>query len=109
MIWSWLRQKLSFVRPEREKYVRASRSVNGWTVEPGIEWRAGDDFEFMTGMLQDVCERTHQIGAYSANGISETVAELIETVWPDRAYFVEVHNDDGWIQVFQPFGIPRNV
>lgn len=109
MIWSWLRQKLSFVRPTREKYVRASRVVKGWTVEPGVEWRPGDDFEFVTGMLQDICARADADGAYSAATIAEAVFEHIETVWPDRAYFVEVHSDAGWIQIFQPYGIPRNV
>jgi len=33
----------------------------------------------------------------------------IVATWPDRAYFIEVGNDDeGWVQLFQPWGIPRS-
>lgn len=32
----------------------------------------------------------------------------IKAKWPDRAYFIEVGNDDeGWVQLFQPYGVPR--
>jgi hypothetical protein len=34
----------------------------------------------------------------------------IVKAWPDRAYFVEVWQEgrEGFAQVFQPFGVPRN-
>lgn len=112
MIWRWLRKKLGLVRPPREAYVRTSRMTAHapwWTVEPGIEFRPGDDFEFMTGLMHDICVQTDRV--YPCSGpteLAESVAELITRVYPDRAYFVEVHGDAGWVQIYQPFGLPRN-
>jgi hypothetical protein len=38
------------------------------------------------------------------------IGKRISTEWPDRAYFVEVWQQgrEGFAQVFQPFGVPRN-
>lgn len=97
-------------RPPRETYVRTSRAsaACGRMVEPGVEFRTGDDFAAMTSALYDICYRLDAGDARSINDDAEVVARVIAETWPGRAYFVEVHSHDGWIQIFQPFGIPRN-
>lgn len=110
MIWRWLRKQLGFVRPPRETYVRASRPCEraGWVVEPGVEFRDGDSFEQMRSDLYQCCYTADVNGHYTLVGMAEAVGYLIELNWPGRAYFVEVHGPEGWIQIFQPFGVPRN-
>ncbi len=98
-------------RPPREVYVRTVRHCNrvGLTVEPGLEYRPGDDFDFLTGLLYDICfyaDTEHNRA--TPMELAEGVAARIADVYPDRAYFVEAHDEDGWIQIFQPFGVPRN-
>lgn len=109
-MWSWLRCKLGLVRPPREVYVRTSRPAERteWSVEPGVEFRPADNFNEMTQRLYDVCYQADRRHPLPMPEHAEEVARLIQLAWPDRAYFVEVHGDAGWIQIFQPFGIPRN-
>lgn len=99
------------MRPSRETYVRTSRHcarVNV-TVEPGVEFRSGDDFDFMTGLLHDICFKAEELGELlTPMELAERAGALIIKAWPDRAYFVEAHDLKGWIQIFQPYGIPRN-
>ena len=106
-------QGVAEVRPPREAYVRTSRpGTRGATVEVGLEFRDGDSFQVLRESLG---------GILFANDLSEHTQDPIElaapvegeikSTWPDRAYFIEVWSggdDGGWIQIFQPFGLPRN-
>lgn len=42
--------------------------------------------------------------------IAEGLHEAIDDRWPGRAHFIEVQHDnpDGWVQVFQPYGLPQD-
>lgn len=46
--------------------------------------------------------------------MAEAVHVLVDERWPGRAHFIEVqHNDtmedeDGWVQIFQPYGLPQD-
>ena len=97
-------------RPPIERYVRCSVTRGSWTVEPGIEWRTGDDFAAVSGLLERIAEDI----ALSALGGDPVEAAMraeptFEAWWPGRAFFVEVHDAAGrWVQTYQPFGIPRN-
>lgn len=99
-----------FRRPPRETYVRTSRPTTGGDfVEPGVEYRDGDHF----GAIEDALRQMlvdHDPGrdVHDPVRIAAPVEAAIKERWPDRAYFVEVHGEDGWIQIFQPFGVPRN-
>lgn len=97
-------------RPPRETYVRTSRpsSACSRVVEPSVEFRSGDDFASMTSTLYEICYRLDVGDARSIADDAEVVARNIAETWPGRAYFVEVHGHDGWIQIFQPFGVPVN-
>lgn len=98
-------------RPPREAYVRVSRPCagSGDFVEPGVEFRDGDSFSEMSFELYDLCFRNDISGRDDDPLVmAKTVEKAIISRWPDRAYFVEVHSGQGWIQIFQPFGVPRN-
>lgn len=96
-------------RPPLETYVRTSRISTGYlTVEPGIEFRDGDDFKIVSKKLRSILVE-NDTGVGDARAAAELVAKAIVGEWPDRAYFIEVHGIDGaWLQIFQPYGIPRN-
>ena len=79
-------------------------------MEPGVEWRDGDRFDAIAGDMQVVADA---VARMAGRGDPMMAAQRAEDVfrrwWPDRAYFVEVHDTAGrWVQVFQPFGVPRN-
>jgi hypothetical protein len=101
---------MSFVRPPREAYVRVSRPMeSGATVEPGVELRDGDVFGEMAEQLYTMLV-AHDLGpdVDDPRRIAAPIERAITTVWPGRAYFIEVHGVGGWLQIFQPFGVPRN-
>lgn len=116
---AWIRQRcnaaaateLAFLRPPREVYVRASRpTVAGVFVEPGVEFREGDSFrEIEHALFCILVDADPGHVRLEPEQIAAPVELAIKTRWPDRAYFVEVHDSKGgWIQIFQPFGVPRN-
>lgn len=112
---AWVRQRcnavVDSVRPPREIYVRASRpTANGAMVEPGVEYRDGDRFDDIAHHLQAIMfDADPGYSEHDPVRIAAPVEEAIKRRWPDRAYFVEVHDPQvGWVQIFQPFGVPRN-
>lgn len=98
------------MRPPREVYVRTARpTVNGILVEPGVEYREGDEFAAIEQALTAILVE-HDPGSDETDPvrIAAPVEAAIRVRWPDRAYFIEVYGTGGWIQIFQPFGVPRN-
>lgn len=105
-------------RPSVERYVRCSFEIDGeLTVEPGLEHRRGD--AWLAPRLREVAEtaaRTARRELAPVDGWREddmfTLADHLEyaigATWPGRAWFAEVHHASGWIQIFQPYGVPRN-
>ena len=107
-----IRAPTVLIRPPIERYIRCSVTRGAWTVEPGIEWRDQDDFEALSGDLEVLAAGlasladTHRDPAAAARRGEAAFAGR----WPDRAFFIEIHATDGrWVQIFQPFGIPRNL
>jgi hypothetical protein len=121
-------------RPPREDYVRVTVSALGYTFEPAVEYRDGDLFGRVGYKLRSCAHNvahdlmrktTEEVYAdFDARPTPEliierspdamaacrAVAARIADIWPDRAYFVEVWQEgrEGFAQVFQPFGVPRN-
>lgn len=104
-------------RPKREAYVRAEvpwyddETGDVVNIEVGLELRPGDNWgDLVTGLLTMVEgwveDEPHPSSLVQ---VGEEVEALLRLAWPDRAYFVEVWppGDKGWIQIFQPYGIPR--
>lgn len=104
-----------FERPPLENYVRATviGSTAAWTCEPGLELRDGDKFRSVMRDLHEVATAAVlDAPADDPFARAQHVALRVREVWPDRAYFVEMHQcvgpHAGWVQIFQPFGVPRN-
>jgi hypothetical protein len=96
------------MRPAREDYVRVTVTRDGWTFEPAIEYRDGESFDDFATALK---EMTHAITwTDDPMARARVLGKLMSIRWPDRAYFVEVWQEgrEGFAQVFQPFGVPRN-
>lgn len=107
-------------RPPIERYVRLIMPFGGIAVEPGLEWRPDTDD------TSALCQRLRQVtdaAMYRATRecapipdwepsdfavITRNLEEAVREYWPDRAWFVEVYCDAGWVQIFQPYGVPRN-
>jgi hypothetical protein len=93
----------------RESYLRIVFHKEGAEYIAGLELRAGDQFRDLRTLLKvrltaAVLQVDHTDWAHGA----EMMARKIKECWPDRAYFIEVGDDNqGWVQVFQPFGLPR--
>jgi hypothetical protein len=102
-----------FARPPREIYIRVSRPRNqGGHVDVGLEWRPTDEERDIRYLVREWL-REEDDAHPSDCGVSAAhrIERRIRETWPDRAYFIESwlgSEDDGWIQIFQPFGIPRN-
>lgn len=101
----------AFVRPPREAYARIVFGDPMGRAEfiAGVELRDGEHWGDLRAEL--VRAVTPLITAHTGGWdlMARAIERAIVDTWPDRAYFVEVGNDDdGWVQVFQPFGVPRN-
>lgn len=106
------RQPGGFIRPPVEKYVRTSIEFGGYTSEPAVEWRDGDDWAVMISHLEDIAHRvfvSHHPPRHQMDAARQLGAGMAQR-WPGRAYFVEVWQEgkSGFAQIFQPFGVPRN-
>jgi hypothetical protein len=100
-------------RPPREDYVRVTFDAYGFTFEPAVEYRDGDDFEAVAARLEsDLTDWVSDWGTRGLDGMkaAHAIASGIRYHWPDRAYFVEVWQDGkrGFAQCVQPYGFPRN-
>ncbi len=96
-------------RPPREDYVRITIDWRGFTIEPGLEYRNGDHFPTVAAEMRSTVQ-TYGWDNDTPMTVAHTIADALVAHWPDRAYFVEVWQEgrEGFAQVFQPFGLPRN-
>ena len=93
-------------RPAREAYARGCAEVGGFEVSVGLEWRADDDIAGLSELVKMVATDAAQLDDHA---LANEAAELrILTYWPSRAYFIETERDGAGVQVYQPFGMPRN-
>lgn len=96
-------------RPPIERYVRCSVTVGTWTVEPGVEWREGENCELLAGELETIARQItllqHHFDPMAASMMGE---RAFAAQWPGRAFFIEIHDVAGrWTQTYQPYGMPR--
>lgn len=101
-------------RPPVERYARCSFTIGALTIEPGLQYELGEDAEALCRQLREVARGSVDsiripIERVPFDNLAVDVERAIKATWPGRAYFVEIHSDDGcWTQIFQPFGVPRN-
>lgn len=90
-------------------YVRAVVARDGVEVIAGLEWRGEyvDDLRRSMRIAMDYALR-HKLFDDDMK-ITEGVEAALLELWPGRAYFIEVSHDpdEGWVQVFQPYGVPK--
>lgn len=94
-----------------EHYIRCSVTAGKWTVEPGIEFRDGDDEDRMHGCLEPIAlsiAESLQTPGERPMAASMASEPWFRGTWPGRAFFIEIHSTDHrWTQTFQPYGVPR--
>lgn len=97
-------------RPPREDYVRTTAGYNGFTLEPAVEYRDGDDFRALTYELTKIAIDAANQSVDDQMHCARWAGERIAKQWPDRAYFIEVWQEgrEGFAQIVQPYGFPRN-
>ncbi len=91
----------------REAYIRGCNIHCGAECHIGVEMRKGDCVDTMSYMLKsfawDALDSEHEHESIVAH-----VEERVLQTWPDRAYFIETEKNGCGVQVYQPFGMPRN-
>jgi hypothetical protein len=103
--------------PDREAYVRVSVTRGEVEAVAGLEFRQGDNVEKLYEAL-DIAIRyalwhtvlnIDTLDKVDDMLIAYACERQLRGAWPDRAYFLEVCRGPGdrWVQVFQPFGLPR--
>ena len=105
-----LKREYGADHPPIERYIRCSMTAAGWTVEPGIEWREGDDFDAITRRLQSIALTIAERSEGNPMAASRHGESMIALRWPGRAYFIEIHDAEclRWTQSYQPYGLPRH-
>lgn len=92
-------------RPTREAYARGHAERDGFEVSVGVEWRS----EPIAGLAIWAWELACAAAEFGDHATSvRHVESVIERVYPGRAYFAETERAGAGVQVFQPFGMPRN-
>ncbi len=90
----------------REVYVRLTDTQDGFDITPGIEGRPGDNVTLMLNVLRRLAKWGHT-RAPDHEAVVELIEGFIKIAWPSRAYFIETETDGGGVQVYQPWGMPR--
>lgn len=98
------------MRKPREAYARVVVERDNVDLIVGLEVRAAElAVEFYPVLERLVDEAVRDIPATEPDDVfAVAVEEAVKSSWPDRAYFLEIGRDDHrWVQIFQPWGIPR--
>jgi hypothetical protein len=93
-----------------EKYVRVSVVKDGVEFIAGLELRNRDFFPTLSSTLRAAmteCLAGQRISHDQWVTLADQVKDCLATVWPGRAWFLEVGVDNEWVQVYQPYGLPR--
>lgn len=94
---------------KRESYLRVVMTREGREYIAGLEWRQPEDLVALQAALKMRMKvATTHIEYDRWDDLAMAIEKTIKTYWPDRAYFIEVGDDrHGWVQLFQPYGLPR--
>lgn len=90
----------------REAYVKYTWTIKGLEVIVGLEWRRADNPRALHADLKRlIADELSHTSARSAETLSFVVEHTVLHHFPDRAYFVEVRDeDDIEVQVYDPRG-----
>jgi len=94
----------------RECYLRVVMAIDGVEYIAGLEFRPGDKLGELRTKLK-VRMKNASVGLMPGRwaDVAFAIEKSLKAHWPDRAYFIEVGSErEGWIQLFQPWGLPRD-
>lgn len=105
---------LPAIRPPVERYLRCTVTFGSWTIEPGLQYDRGERLAPLLSQLQlaigEAWKAAAPVSIDDVPKLNERVEQLVTRLWPDRAWFLEVHHTTaGWTQIYQPYGIPRTI
>ena len=97
-------------RPQREAYARGVMQWGDIEIIGAVELRPSDNYPALRNELRRQLGRAiGEAAGFTEMLLAAAVESQLQNAWPDRAYFIEVGNNrEGWVQVFQPYGVPRN-
>lgn len=95
------------MRPTREQYIRAWVQLDGLEVHVGVEYKDGDDVAEMADLCMDFMGIAFEASSEDEDVVMQ-VEQMLQHEWPDRAYFLETERAGRGVQVFQPYGLPKN-
>lgn len=92
-------------RPTREAYARGHAVIAGFECSVGIEWR-GEPVDSLSAWAETIATAGAHHGDH-ARAVRHVEAIIVD-LYPERAYFVETERAGAGVQVFQPYGLPRD-
>lgn len=78
-------------------------------VRVGLEYRVGPLYYLLENLRVVLDDAVRDLRSIDPHLIEEIIEKALRTQWPDHAFYIEVGSDDEWVQVFQPWGLPRKV
>lgn len=94
--------------PAREAYARGWVQRGDVECSVGVEIREGDDVDDMTRWVKRFAWTALALHGGNHSALVKAVEWRVKYRYPGRAYFVETEEDGKGVQVFQPFGLPRD-
>ena len=92
-------------RPQREAYARGHAVIANFECSVGIEWR-GEPVDSLSAWAETIAAAGAHHGDH-AQAVQHVEAIIVD-LYPERAYFIETERAGAGVQVFQPFGMPRD-
>jgi len=91
-------------RPAREAYARGYAEIDGFEVTIGVEWR-GEPIASLASWVETIARAAAEFADHATS--VRHVENIVTSIYPERAYFIETERAGAGVQVFQPFGLPR--
>jgi len=94
---------------KREAYARGYACDDQDEITIGIEFREDeDDAHNMPYLARTWANEALSYCGFSFLEAVKFLEKKVQQVYPDRAYFIETERDGEGVQVFQPYGLPRD-
>lgn len=99
------------IRLKREQYAVGEAERDDVTVTVGIYYdpASADDIEGLTHIAQAYASGALKVWGGNHAGIVAKVQNAMDSVYPDRPFYVETREDGRGVQVYQPYGMPQDV
>ncbi len=92
--------------PPRESYARAWVVKGGLEFSLGLEYDDEEEAEELSAWLKNLGENA--LEHETRVSVVSYAEQIIRTSRPGRAYFIETERENKGVQIYQPYGLPRN-